>query len=482
MSQTKIPGNLSQKNSVQYVLTEVAKRLAGSNCFYEYRDNPVGFVKEIIGAEPEPYQIEILEAIAEFNKVGWRSGHGVGKTTTLSWAVNWFLFTRINSKVITTASVWRQVEKILWSEIGKWLSHCANKIRERISFEPLKTHILIKPDWFATGESSDNPEKIEGFHADDILYIIDEGKAVPDKTYESIEGALTTKGAKLVVASTPPPQKAGYFWGIFSHKIPGFKTFHTSCLDSARVSKDWIEEKKAQWGVDSPVYQTRVLGEFPDITEDMLIPLKLIEDAITREIELPEGAKREMGIDVARFGSDKSVFIIRYGSKVIDIIKTGKEDTMQTAGRAANFIKEHSLDKVKVDVIGVGAGVFDRLYEDFGDKIVAVNVAEKSNDSEMYSNLRAQLFWELRQRFLDKDVGLPDDEELTGQLSNIKYKYNSRGQLVIESKEDMKKRGLPSPDCADSLMLCFYSPVFEFASSVVESNNDDWYRPEGFDE
>ena len=463
------------KHSVQFALTEISKRLLNTDVFWEYRDKPVEFVKEIIGAEPEDYQEEILQAFLDYVKIGWRSGHGVGKTTTLAWAVLWFLFTRRNSKVITTASVWRQVEKILWSEIGKWLNRCKDKISQRVNFELLKTQITIQPDWFATGESSTDPAKIEGFHAVELLFVIDEGKAVPDDTYEAIEGALTTPGAKLIVASTPPPQKAGYFWNIFSHKIPGFKTFHTSCLDSKRVSQAWIEEKKKQWGESSPVYQTRVLGDFPDITEDMLIPLKLIEDAIARE--LPEGEQRELGIDVARFGSDKTIFIIRYGSKIVLIKKTGKEDTMQTAGKGANFIKEHNISKAKIDVIGVGSGVADKLREDFGDKIIDVNVADKSTDVENYSNLRAQLFWELRQRFLDGDVDLPDDEELTGQLSNIKYKYNSKGQLVIESKEDMKKRGLPSPDCADALMLAFYSPVIEFASSVVESENeDDWYR------
>jgi len=478
MLQTKTLENKSARNSITYALTEIAKRLDNTNVFYEYRDSPVDFVAKIIEAEPEDYQAEVLNAIAEANRVAWRSGHGVGKTTTLSWIVQWFLFTRANSKVITTASVWRQVEKILWSEIGKWVKRSQNKLRERVSFELLKTQLTIEADWFATGESADNPDKIEGFHAEDILYIIDEGKAVPDKTYEAIEGALTTKGAKLIVASTPPPQKAGYFWNIFSHKIEGFKTFHTSCLDSKRVSSTWIAEKQKEWGKDSPVFQTRVLGEFPDITEDMLIPLKLIEDAIERDLEPTE--QKEAGIDVARFGSDKTIYIVRYGPKVVRIEKTGKEDTMETAGKALNFIKDYELGKVKVDVIGVGAGVVDRLSETASDKVVAVNVAEKSTEPENYSNLRAQIFWELRQKFLDGDIDLPDDEELTGQLSNIKYKYNSKGQLVIESKEDMKKRGLSSPDCADALAMAFYSPVIEFSSVSVQSTADDWYKPNDF--
>ena len=475
----KISENKLQKNSVSLILTEIGKRLLNNNVFWEYKDKPVEFVKEIIGADPDIDQAEILQALSDFPKIGWRSGHGVGKTTTASWAAIWFLFTRQYSKVITTASVWRQVEKMLWSEIAKWVRRCESKLKTRVKYEILKTVIDIGPDWFATGESSDKPEKMEGFHAEHILYIVDEGKAVPKTTYEAIEGALTTKEAKELVISTPG-EKAGYFYEIFSKKIPGFKTFHTSGEDSPRVSKDWIEEKKLQWGENSPIYQAKVKGDFPDISEDILIHLGLIEIALVKEIDVLEPL--ELGIDVARFGSDKTVFIIRQGGRVLKIIKTVKEDTMQTVGRAAVLIREWNFDLVKVDVIGIGAGVFDKLHEDFGDIIVEVNVAAKSDDSEKFANLRAEIFWGLRQRFLDGDISLIDvnDDELIGELSNIKYKYNSRGQLLIESKEDMKKRGLPSPNCADSLALCFYSKnkILPVGSNVQAM--EDWYKEDTF--
>ena len=438
------------------ILIEIGRRLTKKSYFGEYKNRPVEFVREVLKAEPDENQRPVLEALVDHNKVAWRSGHGIGKTADMSFAAIWFLFTRENSKVITTASVWRQVSKMLWSEIAKWVRRARSRLAERVSFELLKTNLIMAPDWFATGEASDEPDKIEGFHAEKILYIVDEAKAVPRATFEAIEGALTTKDAKELVASTPPLSKSGYFYDICSRKISGYKLFHTSCLDSKRVSKAWIKDKKEQWGENNPVYQARVLGEFPETSEDTLIPLNLIEAAIDRVIENYNPSPRELGIDVARFGSDKTVFIERNGSKVVSILKTDKEDTMRTSGRANRIIKDRDIEKAKVDSIGVGAGVCDKLREDFGDKIVDVNVGSKSSEPEKYLNLRAEIFDGLRQRFVDKDMSIPDDEELIGEISDIKYKYNSRGQMQIESKEEMKKRRGHSPDSADGLSLAFY--------------------------
>ena len=438
------------------ILIEIGKRLTKKSYFGEYENRPVEFVREVLKAEPDENQRPVLEALIDNNKVAWRSGHGIGKTADLSFAAIWFLFTRENSKVITTASVWRQVSKMLWSEIAKWVRRARSRLAERVSFELLKTNLIMAPDWFATGEASDEPDKIEGFHADKILYIIDEAKAVPRATFEAIEGALTTKDAKELVASTPPLSKSGYFYDICSRKISGYKLFHTSCLDSKRVSKAWIEDKKKQWGEDNPVYQARVLGEFPETSEDMLISLKLIEDAIGRKVKEDQLIPREMGIDVARFGSDKNVFTERNGSKATILLKTSKEDTMKTSGRANRFIKDRNIERVKVDSIGVGAGVSDKLREDFGDMIIDVNAGGKANNSERYLNIRAEMYDGLKQRFIDKDISIPDDDELVGELSDIKYKFNSRGQLQLESKEEMKKRRGHSPDSADSLAMSFY--------------------------
>ena len=429
------------------------------------KDDPVWFATNFFSIELEEYQKEVLTAISKTNKVAWRSGHGVGKTTVAAITAIWYLLTRPYSKIITTASSWRQVAKVLWPEIHKWLRNANwDLIGKPTNMEKLKLEISLGPDWFASGQASDVPEKLEGFHADYMLYIVDEAKIVPKGTFESIEGALTSgKEAKMLVISTPPPEMAGYFYEVFSRKRLGFEIFHTSAVDSKRVNPEWVEARREEWGVDSPVYQTRVLGEFAESGEDNLIPLKWIESAVGRVVK--DGTV-DIGVDVARFGSDKTVIATRSGQRLVDLDTYSKEDTMKTTGRVIAAIKKHGPESVKVDVIGIGAGVVDRLLEQ-DQEVDGVNVAEKADDSEKFLNRRAELYWGLRERFQQGDVSIPDDEGLIGELANIKYEFTSRGQIKIEAKEKMKKRGMKSPDMADAVMLAFAKDVGSSVDMMV---------------
>jgi hypothetical protein len=407
--------------------------------------------------EIEPYQEDVLNSVKNNPKTAFRSGHGVGKTALASWCVNWFFDCFPNSKVITTASSWRQVEKMLWSEIPRWRNKANLELIGiyREDWEALS--LMLKrhgySDWFATGEASDDNEKMEGFHAENIFYVVDEGKAVPDKTYESIEGAMTnvTGTVRELVISTPPAEKTGYFYEIFAGKRVGFNKFHISSEDSKRVSKGWIAEREKEWGRDSPMFITRVLGEFADAGENTLIPLSWVERCINKDV--PTGRK-VLGLDVARYGEDKTVLTRRNGNKVISQTVTSKEDTMETTGKAKRVYQDEGYELINVDVIGVGSGVVDRLKEQ-SINVVGINNADKASDGERFKNFRAESYWGMRERFKDGDISIPDDEELVAQLTAIKYRYNSRGQLEIESKEDMKKRGIRSPDKADSLVLAF---------------------------
>lgn len=447
----------------------MAKNLIEASQFQNLQqavDDPLFFVEKIIGATPQSYQSEIIKAVELNNKVAWRAGHGVGKTALASWIALWFLFTRPEAKVITTASNWRQVSKMLWAEIGHWLHQADLRKTGDWEFEKLDTMIKISDDWFATGEASDRASNLEGFHAPHLLYIVDEGKAVPNETYESIEGAMTGENAKMLVISTPPPQKSGYFYDIFSGKVQGFQKFHTSCLDSPLVDRAWIEARKKEWGEGSPMYQTRVLGEFAESSQDSLIMLAWIEAAVDKQIEQSETEPLEIGIDCARFGEDKTAFVIRQGAFVRMIESHGGWDTMQTAGRAVELIRRYNPKLVKVDVIGLGAGVVDRLKEQGFEQVVGVNVAQSATDKERFKNLRAELWWGLRERFQEGNISIEDHEELIAQLSNIRFKLTSAGQYQIEEKDELKKRGFHSPDEADALVLAF-APVqenkFEYA-------------------
>jgi phage terminase large subunit len=421
-------------------------------------NDPLSFGREVLGSIYQPYQEVVLNALVTNDRVAWRAAHGVGKSYTAADAVLWWLFTRPESVVVTTASVYRQVEKILWAEIrSKANKMNLDKIgwdQETWPFDILTTMIKIADKWFATGESSDKPEKMEGFHSEHILYVVDEAKAVKHETFAAIEGALTTAGAKLMVISTPPLAPEGYFYEIWTDpkKTDRWQKFHTSAFESNLVSKQWIEEKKIEWGVENPVYISKVLGDFPTKTIDTLIPLNLIEAATLAD--LPPGESYEMAVDVARFGDDESILMERKGFKVdyIDIYETN--DLVYLSGKIINYQKAKLHQAVKIDADGLGAGVYDIVRDQIGNTAVEIRSGISANNPDKYFNRRAEMYDMLKQIF-ETGVDIPDDPKLVAQLANIKYKYTPKGQLQVESKEEMKKRGLPSPDRADCLAYLF---------------------------
>jgi len=439
-------------------------------------DDPVWYVKNVLSVvDIEDYQKDALRSVRDNIKTAFRSGHGVGKTSVAAWVANWFFDTRPNSKVISTASSWRQVSKMLWPEIHKWRSRadleCIGVYPTDWEGLTLMLKRVNKEEWFATGEASDDHEKMEGFHADNILYIIDECKAVPDKTFEAVEGASTNAvgEVRILAISTPPPEKIGYFYDIFAGKRIGWTKFHISGVDSKRVSKAWIEERKQEWGEDSTIYKNRVLGEFGDYADDTLISLAWVERCIDKVVD--DVGDLIGGCDVARFGSDKTVHIIRKGKRVISMEEFSKEDTMQTAGRIIARIKQ-GVSEFNVDDIGVGGGVVDRCKE-LRYNVRGVNVAERAFDPETFKNRRSEIWWGMRERVREGDISIPNDDELVAELSTIKYKYNSRGQIQVESKEDLKKRGRGSPDKADALCLAF-------ANYLEVSGILDYYKENAF--
>jgi len=401
-------------------------------------------------------------------RVAVRGPHGLGKTALAAWAVLWGLGTfGQDAKIVTTASAWRQLTKYLWPEIRKWAA------RWKASGLLMQTLNAYQGQAEAFAVASDNPAYIEGAHAAKLLYVLDEAKAIPDATWDAVEGSFS-HGECYALAISTPGDRAGRFYDIH-RRAPGYLDWwvrHVT-LDEAvaagRIAPEWAAARLTQWGAQSPLYQARVLGEFPEQSEDALISLAWIERAAQRGLELESpSAEGETfcGQDVARYGSDDSANVSRRGPVVFRYEVWSGHDTMYTAGRARAIALETNAKNVNVDVIGVGAGVFDRMreVEDESDvpsrsfSVGAVNVGERARDAERFANLRAELWWGLRERFEKDEIILMPSlllDRLSGELTSIKYKPNSRGQIVIESKDDLKARGLPSPDVAEALMLAF---------------------------
>jgi len=204
------------------------------------------------------------------------------------------------------------------------------------------------------------------------------------------------------------------------------------------------------------LWESRVLGEFPTEGDDTLIPLVKIEQAVDKEIEVKEDDPRQIGADIARFGSNKTIFYARRGGKIVDSKEYNNSDTMTTAQRLNDFAGFNPGSTVCIDVVGIGSGVYDRVKQlNSMTPIMGINVGIPSNDPERFFNLRAEYYVNLRERFINGDISIPNDEELVSQLAGLKFEYTPKGQYKIESKEEMSKRGLVSPDKADALALTF---------------------------
>ncbi len=249
----------------------------------------------------------------------------------------------------------------------------------------------------------------------------------------------------------------------------GVHTFGESEGEPAYIpglaTPEWADSILEVKGEESASYQIRVLGEFPDAADDTLIPLKHIENAVERIFQdIDNQQEAVMGLDVARFGDDQTVAIVRRGNSVIDLVSHRKSDLMQTTGKTIEIARNHNVNTINVDEVGLGSAVVDRIQElsrskeITGIKPVGVNGGNKAQDTEKFFNLRTQMFDGLRQRFADGEISIPNDPELISQLASITYIYNSRGQLQIETKQQIRESGRQSPDKADALALAFTTP------------------------
>lgn len=455
-----------------------------------YYDNPVGFARDCIvwpaGRGLTDYQTETLANIPTKRRVSVRGPHGLGKTTTSSIAVLWFALTREAAqrdwKCVTTAGAWRQVERYLWPEIHKW----ARMLNwEKIGRPPLNEHtelltLNLKLKYGAAfAVVSDNPELIEGAHADSVMYVFDESKAIPPGVFDAAEGAFSGAGADsdyeaFALAMSTPGEPNGRFYDIH-RRAPGLSDWwprHVTkdeAIAAGRITEEWCKLRYEQWG-ESAVYYNRVEGEFFSSDEDGVIPLKWIEAAVERWTlwkdngsAIPEEGPHAVGVDVARSGSDKTVLALRYGMTLTEIRRTSREDTMQTTGRVHGILTANQGMTAVVDVIGIGAGVVDRLRE-LTPLVEGFNASERTTrrdkSGEMgFTNCRSAAWWNARE-ILDPSSGLgvalPPDDLLIGDLTAPHWRVMSGGNIQVESKDDIRKRIGRSTDTGDAVVQAFW--------------------------
>ncbi len=452
----------------------------------KYYDDPVGFARECIKWPPgeflTDYQAEVLDAIPKHKRVSVRGPHGLGKTCLAGIAVHWFALTRDGDdwKILTTASVWRQLDVFLWPEIHKWARLLRWDVigRPPYSRDELLSLNLKLATGAASAIASDNPAAIEGAHADHVFYLYDEAKTIPPATWDAAEGAFSGSGGDstleaLGLAISTPGDAEGRFFEIQTRR-PGTEDWwvrHVTldeAVTSKRISREWAEQRKKQWGEKSTVYQNRVLGQFSTQADDGVVPLAWIEQANQRWEEWWDDNDHEtykftcVGADIAYMGGDTTVFALRYGPVVTELRRHGQIDTMESTGHIASILNAYQGYAI-VDVIGIGAGVVDRLRE-LKFQVVPFHANEgtdfKDQSGELeFLNKRAAAWWSMRE-LLDPannpNTMLPPDDSLVGDLAAPRWKQTSSGRIQIESKDDIRKRLGRSPDFGDAVVMAFW--------------------------
>lgn len=313
-------------------------------------------------------------------------------------------------------------------------------------------------------------------NSSNMMFLLDEASGIDDEIFVVSEGALSTPGSKVVMTGNPT-RTSGYFYDSHNKMRHRWHTMRVGSDTATTVSKTFVEDMARRYGQDSNIYRVRVLGEFPTSEDDAVIPLHLCEAATRREVERVPDARLIWGLDVARFGSDLSCLCKRWGNHLIEPTKTWQgKDTMTLAGIILMEYREavHKPDAIVVDVIGVGAGVLDRLV-DLNLPAIGCNVAESAAVSERFLRLRDELWFGVRDWLARMDCKMVDDDELIAELTNVKYKVTPSGKLKVESKDEMRARGVASPNRADALCL-------SFAASDLRATHFAAYMPESFDD
>jgi len=431
-----------------------------------YKNNPVLFVREVLGQEPEAWQEEALQAIAAGERrISIRSGHGVGKSTFASWAAIWYPLTRYTCKVVITAPTSSQLFDALFAELKGQMRKLPPHLlelfdikQERIELKAAPTEVFIS----ARTSRAEQPEAMQGVHAEHVLLIADEASGIPEAVFEAAVGSMSGHNAVTLLLGNPT-QSSGMFYDTHHRLKDEWWTRRVCAADvPRRVSADFVREVASTYGENSNAYRVRVLGEFPLADDDAVIPISLLEAAKIRSIVSSPSAPMVWGLDVARFGSDRTVLTKRKGPKLHEkqLIRRNL-DTMQVAGWIVNEWNESPGHlrpvEILVDSIGLGAGVADRLRE-LGLPCVDVNVSEAPSFGEKYINLRAELWFRGKEWLEKRNVSLEHaDGRLVDELAMVKYTFTSNGKIKVESKDDIKRRtrDKSSPDLADSFLLTF---------------------------
>jgi hypothetical protein len=460
-----------------------------TNDLAEFYDDPLGFVNYAFpwGVKdgpledhtgPDDWQADQLLRIAGRIKKdpegtireAIASGHGIGKSTEVAWIILWAMSTRPHLNGVVTANTTNQLNTKTWRELALWHKRAINA--HWFKWTATKFFHLEHPEtWFvaATPNTEHNSEAFAGLHGTHVLIIYDEASGIPDKIWEVSEGAMTDPRAMWFVYGNPT-KNTGKFRECFASDGHRWAHHNIDSRTAKMTNKKEIAAQIKVYGIDSDFIKVRVLGQFPMagdmqfIRSDVVDRCMLTEAPYEAYFQLPI----VLGVDVARYGDDRTVIAIRQGRKVLEMRKYRELDTMQVAQRVAEAIREFRPAATFVDGVGIGAGVVDRLRM-LGFDIVEVIAGAKAQDIELYYNKRVEM-WDRMRTWLSAGADIPTDTDTRKDLIGIEYGYNDKEQMRLERKADMKKRGLNSPDDGDAIAHTF--------AELLGTALSNWFEPD----
>jgi len=454
-----------------------------------YKNRPVEFVQDVLGQTPDKWQKTLMEAAIpknDFNPdsghrlCAAKSGHGVGKSTCAAWIAIHNIVCYYPQKTVLTAPTSSQLFDALFAELKSQMIRLPPVLKNL--FETYSDRVTLKSDpsgSFISCRTSrkETPESLQGIHSDRVLLLVDEASSIDQSVIDAAGGSLSAADATLVCLGNPT-RPEGFFFDAFGRLSDKWFTLTVSCEDSVRVSSDYIKEMEDRYGRDSNTFRIRVLGEFPETADDTLISNALVESAVGRDVEPSEGPII-WGLDIARFGSDRSALCKRQGNTILEPIKSwAKLDTMQLMGAISREYDKACEElmqpkAIMCDVIGIGAAIVDRGLE-LSLPVQGINTGESASLSGLYKNLRAELWHEAKDWFEKRHCKIPRDNRLMFELCSPRYTYDSTGRIKLESKDEMRKRlgHRGSPDFADSFVLTFSN-----TAGIISGMSQPWNQP-----
>lgn len=445
-----------------------------------YRFDPLGFVNyaypwgegELARHHgPRTWQADILGIIGDHLQdpatrytpllISVASGHGIGKSAEIGFLDHWGMSCWEDPKIVITANTDTQLKTKTSPEIQKWFRLAINSHWFDVNATSIKNKDKGDDKNWRTDFipwSEENTEAFQGLHNEGkiVLVIFDEASGVADKIWEVTEGALTDENTVIIwIAFGNPTQNTGRFrecFGRFKHR------WVRRQIDSRTVegtNKEQIAKWEADYGDDSDFFRVRVRGEFPRVGSNQLISSETVAKCRKYKAERYDEFPKILGVDVARFGDDQTVMVLRQGRKATVLGKYRGKDVAEVTAQAVEFIEKYSIDAVIVDSDGIGAPVFDNLkFRGYGRNIHEFHGGKPAQNHFAYFNRRSEV-WGLTRDWLEAGAEIPDDPEMETDLTGPSYGFSAQQQVQLERKDDMKKRGLSSPDVGDALAMTF---------------------------